>query len=129
MLKRPAPEATNSAPTGAPSISGTAQVDEKLTASVSGIADADGTENATLAYQWVSNDGSSDSDIDGATKATYTVVAADVGNRIKVRVRFTDDGGTEESLLSAATEAVVAKDEPEVAVTTPTVSITGASGK
>ena len=104
-------------------------MDEKLTASVSGIADADGTENATLAYQWVSNDGSSDSDIDGATKATYTVVAADVGNRIKVRVRFTDDGGTEESLLSAATEAVVAKDEPEVAVTTPTVSITGASGK
>ena len=128
VVTRPAPQVTNNAPTGAPSISGTAKVDEKLTASIAGIADEDGTDNATFAYQWISNNGS-DSDIAGATGSSYTVKAADVGKTIKVRVTFTDDGGNEESLLSAATETVVAKDEPEVEETTPTVSIAGGSGK
>ena len=120
--------AVNTAPTGSPSITGTAQVDETLTASVSGIADADGTESATFTYQWVSNNGTSDSDINDATKSTYTVVAADVGKTIKVRVTFTDDGGTEESLVSAATDAVTARSEPVVDAT-PTISIAGGSGK
>ena len=47
----------NTAPTGLPAISGTAQVGETLTASIDEIADADGLENATFAYQWLSNDG------------------------------------------------------------------------
>ena len=37
---------------------------------------------------------------------------ADEGERIKVRVTFSDDAGNEESLTSAATEAVEAKPEP-----------------
>ena len=101
-----ATDAVNTAPTGLPTISGTAQVGETLTASIDEIADADGLDNATFAYQWVSNNGTSDADIDDATKSTYTVAAADVGKALKVRVTFTDDGGTEETLVSEATDAV-----------------------
>ena len=101
-------EAVNTEPMGLPTISGTPQVGETLTASVTGIADTDGTESATFAYQWVSNNGTSDSDIEDATKSSYELVEADAGKTIKVRVTFTDGGGTEETLVSAATETVVA---------------------
>ena len=96
----------NSPATGAPTITGTAQVGETLTASTSGIVDTDGLTNVTYSYQWISNDGTSDSDISGATSSTYTPVDAHPGKTIKVRVDFTDDAGNEESLTSAATEAV-----------------------
>ena len=98
--------AANAAPTGLPEISGTARVGETLTGSVSGIADADGLANATFAWQWVSNDGTSDADIAGATQATHALTAAQAGATVKVRVTYTDDAGTEETLVSAATAAV-----------------------
>ena len=101
-----ATDAVNTAPTGLPAISGTAQVGETLTASADEIADADGLENATFAYQWLSNNGETDTDIEGATDSTYTLAAADAGRTIKVRVTFTDDGGTEESLVSEPTDPV-----------------------
>ena len=47
------PAATNTAATGAPTISGTPQVGETLTASVSDISDADGLDDASYAYQWI----------------------------------------------------------------------------
>ena len=96
----------NTPPTGLPAISGTAHVGETLTASASRIADADGLSGATFAWQWISNDGTADTDIAGATEASYTLTAADAGKTVKVRVRFTDDGGIEETLVSAATEPV-----------------------
>ena len=96
----------NTPATGAPTISGTAQVGQTLTASTSGIADTDGLGHASFSYQWMANDGSTDTDIQGATGATYTLVAADAGKTVKVRVRFTDDAGNEETLTSAATSAV-----------------------
>ena len=92
----------NSAATGAPTIGGTAQVGESLTASTSDISDADGLANASFTYQWLADD----ADIDGATTSSYTLVAGDVGKAIKVRVSFTDDAGNEESVTSAATAAV-----------------------
>ena len=98
----------NTAASGAPTISGTPQVGEELTASTSGIADADGLDNAGFAYQWIRTD----TDIQGATGSTYTAVDADEGKRLKVRVSFTDDAGHEESLTSAATDAVAAAPEP-----------------
>ena len=98
--------ASNSPATGAPSISGTAQVGETLTADTSGIADADGLSNVSYSYQWIRNDGSSDSDITSATGSSYTLAAADEGKTIKVRVSFTDDAGYGETLTSAATAAV-----------------------
>ncbi|MDE0521019.1 MAG: fibronectin type III domain-containing protein [Boseongicola sp.] len=107
--------AANAAPEGLPVVSGTARVGEVLAASVDGVADADGLTGATFAWQWVSNDGTSDTAIEDAVEATYTPVAADVGRTLKVRVTFTDDGGTEETLASAAT-APVAAALPEIAV-------------
>ena len=98
----------NSSATGAPVISGTVQVGETLTAETSGIADEDGLSNVTFSYQWVRNDGSGDADIAGATGATYTLVDADEGKTIRVRVSFTDDAGNEETLTSAATDTVAA---------------------
>ena len=92
----------NSAATGAPTINGTAQVDETLTASTSGISDSDGLTNASFTYQWLADD----ADISGATGSSYTLVAADEGKAIKVTVSFTDDAGNAETLTSAATTAV-----------------------
>ena len=96
----------NSAATGAPTISGTSQVGETLTAATSGIGDADGLTNVSYSYQWIRSDGTSDADITDATDSTFTLVAAYEGMTIKVRVSFTDDAANEESLTSAATGAV-----------------------
>ncbi len=98
--------------TGAPSIAGTPEVGQTLTASTDGIADEDGLDDAVFAYRWVSNDGDADTDIQGATGASYELTEAEQGDTIKVRVTFTDDGGTEESLESAATDAVAPAPEP-----------------
>ena len=99
----------NSPATGAPTISGTAQVDETLTASPSGIADADGLVNASFSYQWIRNDGSTDADIEGATDSTYDLSDDDEGKTIRVRVSFTDDANNDETVTSAETAAVVAR--------------------
>ena len=94
---------TNTPATGAPTISGTAQVGQTLTASTSGISDADGLTNVSYSYQWLADD----TEINGATNSTYAVQSGDNGKVIKVRVSFTDDGGSNESLTSAGTSAVV----------------------
>ena len=96
------PPPANAPAEGAPAISGTARVGETLTASTSGISDADGLANAEFSYKWIRGG----ADIPGATGASYTAVEADLGERLKVRVEFTDDAGNEESVTSAATEAV-----------------------
>ena len=105
-------QVANTPATGVPAITGTSQMGEMLTADTSGIADDDGLESVSFSYQWVRNDGSSDTDITTATDSTYTLVAADEGKTIKVRVSFTDDRGNPESLTSAATNAVEAAPEP-----------------
>ena len=97
--------AANTPATGAPTIAGTAQVGETLTASTAEIADADGLTGAAFAWQWLSNDAA----ITGATGASYTLADADVGRTIKVRVTFTDDAGHAETLISAATAAVASR--------------------
>ena len=98
-------QAANSPATGLPTISGTAQVSETLTADTSGIADADGLSNAVYSYKWQA-DGA---DIPGATSDTYPVAEADEGKAVSVTVSFTDDAGNAESLSSAATDAVEAR--------------------
>ena len=69
-----APKA-NSPATGAPAITGTAQVGETLTVDTSDVANEDGLDKATFSYQWVVNEESYDS-----TGASYTVVVADDGS-------------------------------------------------
>ena len=91
----------NSLATGAPTIRGTAQVGETLTADPSDVADADGLTGAAFTYQWLSSDGTTDTDIEKATDSTYKLVAADQGKSIKVIVTFADDAGNEETLTSA----------------------------
>ena len=114
----------NTAATGAPDISGTAQVGETLSADTSRITDADGLSNAAFAYQWRA-DGA---DISGATGATYTLVVDDMGKAISVRVSFTDDAGNVESLTSMATATVEAR--PNTAATgAPTISGTAQVGE
>ena len=112
----------NTPTTGAPIITGAVQVGSTLTADTTGIADDDGLDDAAFAYQWLA----ADAEIDRATASTYTLVAADVGKAIKVRVSFTDDGDNEETLTSAATGAVAAANDP--ATGAPTISGTAQAG-
>ena len=98
----------NTPATGAPAIGGTPRVGDELTVSTSDISDADGLDDARFAYQWIRTD----TDISGATGSTYMAVEADEGERLKVRVNFTDDAGNAEILTSAATDAVAARPEP-----------------
>ena len=95
--------ALNFPPTGLPTISGTLQVGQTLTADTSGVDDKDELTNVAFSYQWLADN----ADIAGATGATYTLVAADEGKVIKVVVSFTDDRGNEETLPSEPTGAVV----------------------
>ena len=104
----PEQQAVNSPATGAPTISGTAQVGGTLTADTSGVADDDGLANAAFSYQWQAGG----ADISGATGSTYTLADADEGAAISVTVSFTDDAGNAESVASAATAAVEAAADP-----------------
>ena len=99
----------NTPATGAPTITGTAQVGEMLTADTSGVADADGLSNVQYEYQWLADD----AEIAGANGSTYTLVADDEGRTVKVQVSFTDDAGNNEALTSAATGAVSAAEPSE----------------
>ena len=94
----------NTAATGAPTISGTAQVGQTLTAATSGIMDGDGLTGATYTYQWrrVDADGMSNQTDIGTDASTYTLVAADEGKKIRVEVSFQDDSSYDEALTSDA---------------------------
>ena len=114
----------NSPATGAPAISGTAQVGETLTADTSGITDADGLTNVSFSYQWLADD----ADIQDATGSTYTLTDDDVGKAISVRVTFTDNADNDESLTSEATAEVEAR--PNTPATgAPTISGTVRAGE
>ena len=119
--------AANTPATGAPTITGTAQVGETLTAATTDISDSDGLTNPSYTYQWVSNDGTSDSAIADATASAYTLVAADAGRTIRVRVTFTDNRGNAETLTSAATAAVAVANSP--ATGAPTITGTARVGE
>ena len=92
--------------TGAPTISGVAQVGQTLTANAGNIDDTDGLPADTFptgyTFQWVRVVSGVDSDITGQTSRTYTLATADVGNTVKVKVSFTDGANNPETLTSAA---------------------------
>ena len=117
-------QAANSPATGAPTISGTAQVGETLTADTSGIADDDGLDNASFSYQWLA-DGA---DISDATSDTYTLAEADEGKAVSVKVSFTDDAGNDETLTSAATDAVEPETQEAQAANSPATGAPTISG-
>ena len=77
--------APNTLATGAPTITGTAQVGQTLTAGTTAIMDADGLTSVSYTYQWirVATD-NTETNISSATASTYTLVAADQGTTVKV---------------------------------------------
>ena len=99
---------TNTSAAGAPTISGTPQVEQTLTADTSSITDEDGLTNVSYSYQWIAGG----SDIAGATGSTYTLTASEQGQTVQVRVTFTDDADNEETLTSEATAEVTAAPVP-----------------
>ena len=101
----------NDPPTGAVTISGTAQENQVLTASNT-LADADGL--GAISYQW-QRDGIN---VVGATGPSYTLGNADVGHSIDVVAKYTDGDGTAEAVTSATTSAVTNVNDP------PTGSVT-----
>ena len=111
---------------GAPTITGTAQVGQTLTAVTTGITDADGLTSATYTYQWIRVDGTDEEDISGENSSTYALVDADLGKTIKVKVSFTDDASHTETLTSAATVTVAADTTPPEVVRV-TVNSAGSS--
>ena len=96
--------AVNDAATGAPTISGAAEVGQTLTASTAGISDVDGVPNS-FTYRWIryaANGTTFESNIGGDAR-TYTLTESEEGKKVKVEVRFRDNGGSAEGpLLSAA---------------------------
>jgi Ca2+-binding RTX toxin-like protein len=89
-------------PTLSVTVSGTAQEGQTLTAT--GVAnDAD----AVVTYQWQNFNGTTWSNIAGATSATYTAAEADEGNALRVVATSTDSEGSGTTATSAATAAVV----------------------
>ena len=67
------------------------------------MADADGIDPATVVYQWMRGG----VDISGAEGTSYTLAVADLGAQISARLTFTDLSGTDESVSSTASAAVV----------------------
>ena len=93
-------EPANTPATGKPTIAGTAEQGETLTAATDSIADVNGINNAVFTYQWSRYNGTTTTAIEGAGSATYTVHEDDVGNQVSVTVSFADDDGFQESVTS-----------------------------
>ena len=119
---------TNTPATGAPTITGTAQVGQTLTAGTTAIMDADGLTSVSYTYQWIRTAAGVDTNISGAMASTYTLVAADLGTTVKVKVSFTDDASNAETLTSAAT-AVVSAAANTPATGAPTITGTAQVGQ
>jgi hypothetical protein len=104
----------NDAPTGSVTISGTVTRGQTLTVDATAVADWDGIDAGTVAYQWLRGGVA----ISGATGSTYDLAQADVGSAISVRYSFTDDGAANEAVTSAATATVAnVNDSPTGSVT------------
>ena len=91
-----------------PTISGTAQVGQTLTASTGTWS---GQTPLTYSYHWRRCDrtGANCSDISGATNKTYTLTSADEGTTLRIRVTARNSAGT--ASATSAPTAVVSKAE------------------
>ena len=119
----------NNPPTGAPTINGTPQVGRTLMVDTSEIADADGMETAAFRYQWLAATDSFTLEFQGENSPTYTLPPASEGMAIKVKVFYTDDRGHTETLISEATEAVIAAEPNSEPTGLPTIDGTPQVGE
>jgi Ca2+-binding RTX toxin-like protein len=86
-------ENVNDAPIGNVTFTGSAAMNELLTAS-NNLADVDGL--GVISYTWL-RDGAA---INDATQSTYTLTQVDVGKKISVKASYTDLLGTAENITS-----------------------------
>ncbi|NDW34601.1 DUF4347 domain-containing protein [Yangia sp. PrR007] len=92
------------------------------------LADGDGLIDAIPSYQWqraASEDGVY-SDIDGATYGSYTLTEDDSGMFLRLVASYTDDQGTEETVISGSREVDLSAAAPVAG--DDSASITEASG-
>ncbi|MBD2109572.1 DUF4347 domain-containing protein [Nodosilinea sp. FACHB-13] len=110
------PPPTNTPPTGSVTISGTPTQGATLTATAT-LADVDGL--GTINYQWQeSTNGTTWTNITGATAATFALTQTQVNKVIRVNASFTDGGGTLETKTSPATTAVANVNDPATGAVT-----------
>ncbi|WP_159084833.1 DUF4347 domain-containing protein [Dongshaea marina] len=98
----------NDAPTGVPTLFGSATEDQILTGDTSGISDPDGMSGAVFSYQWQRYDGANWNDISGATGISYTLDDADVGRQVRLGVSYVDDYDSAEGPVYSAASATIA---------------------
>ena len=113
--------------TSPPTVSGTPQAGQTLTASP-GIWT--GAQPITFAYQWqrCSSGGSACAAISGATSPSYAVTSADVGATLRVTVTATNSVGSA-TANSTPTTAVQATSSAPVSTAPPTISGTARAGQ
>jgi VCBS repeat-containing protein len=95
----------NDLPVGKPIITGQLLENETLAVDIDGISDGDGLGD--FDYQWQVFTGDAWENIPGATAATYDLTNAEVDQKLRVQVSYTDGHGTNETVLSVATEPVI----------------------
>ena len=108
-------EARNLPATGRPTIFGTAQVGQTLTAATTDIADGDGL--GTFTFQWArfAADGTTREATIGTNSSTYALTDNEENKRVKVSVTFNDGEGNSEGPLTSAAfpSAGTIDDEPD----------------
>ncbi len=107
-----------------PTITGTPKVGVTLTANPNASSWTP-SSGVAFTYEWMRGS----TPISGATSSTYTPVAADVGQTIKVKVTGTKAGMTPANATSAPTAAVAAADATPMTPGTVTVSGTAKVGQ
>jgi hypothetical protein len=114
--------------TAPPAITGTPQVGQRLTASTGTWSNSP----TSFAYEWLRCNGGGNScdAVANATQSTYTLVAADVGSTMRVRVTATNTDGSN-SAQSAQTAVVIAASSSAAPKNTspPTISGTAKVGQ
>lgn len=99
----------NETPSGGVAIDGVLRQGELLSA-LSTLADPDGL--GTFAYRWQSSlGGGAWQDLADASTASFVPAEAQVGQRLRVRVEYTDSHGTLETSTSAASAAVANRND------------------
>ena len=112
-------------PTTAPIVTGEAKQGETLSTTTGQWNGA-----VTYAYSWQRCDTAGANCVTiGATGASYEQRGADVGKRIRVAVRATNEGGTSDPSYSAATDTVVASRPVLVSGGSPSISGTAKVGE
>ena len=99
-------------------INGEAQVEKALTADTSNISDRFGVQVTSITYQWLANNAR----IRGATSQTYRQGEGKQGKKISVMATYTDDRGNEDTLISAPTDPVAARERNNRATGLPLIS-------